>query len=87
MTRGAKAKQARRERAAEPKQRQGLPRGLALLAFLGVAGFVAAGALLWNSFRNDAEQVFAGVPATDPGPVHVHGLGYDLPREILYVAT
>ena len=36
-----------------------------------------------------APEEFIGVPLElqDPGPVHVHGLGYDLPREILYVAT
>ena len=32
---------------------------------------------------------FTGVPleAQDPGPVHVHGLGYDAEQEILYIAT
>ncbi len=87
MTRGAKAKQARRERAAEPKQQQGLPRGHVLLAVLGVAGLVVVGGLLWNSSRNDAEQVFAGVPATDPGPVHVHGLGINPSDGSLFIAT
>ena len=87
MTRGAKAKQARRERAAEPKQQQGLPRTLVLLAVLGAAGLVVAGGLLWNSSRNDVEQVFAGVPATDPGPVHVHGLGINPSDGSLFIAT
>ncbi len=87
MTRGAKAKQARRERAAEPKHQQGLPRGLVLLAVLGVAGVVAAGALLWTSSGDDGEEVFAGVPATDPGPVHVHGLGINPSDGSLFIAT
>ena len=32
---------------------------------------------------------FTGAPieAADPGPVHVHGLGYDTERRILYLAT
>jgi len=36
-----------------------------------------------------AAEQFTGVPleAQDPGPVHVHGLGYDAKRGILYIAT
>lgn len=36
-----------------------------------------------------APEEFTGVPLElqDPGPVHVHGLGYDLRGKILYVAT
>jgi len=34
-------------------------------------------------------EEFTGVPLElqDPGPVHVHGLGYDSGRKILYIAT
>jgi len=36
-----------------------------------------------------APEEFAGVPleAQDPGPIHVHGLGYDTSAKVLYVAT
>lgn len=36
-----------------------------------------------------AQEQFTGVPLEeqDPGPVHVHGLGYDSDRKVLYVAT
>ena len=34
-------------------------------------------------------ETFTGVPLElqDPGPVHVHGFGYDAPNKILYIAT
>lgn len=36
-----------------------------------------------------APEEVAGVPfeAQDPGPIHVHGLGYDTAAKVLYVAT
>jgi hypothetical protein len=36
-----------------------------------------------------APAQFTGVPleAQDPGPVHVHGLGYDAKRDVLFIAT
>ena len=86
LTRGAKASQARRQPAAEPKQ-QGLPRSLWVLVSLSVVGVLAAVALLWNSSGNADEEVFAGVPFTDPGPIHVHGLGINPADGSLFIAT
>lgn len=39
--------------------------------------------------REAAPEQFTGAPlaAQDPGPVHVHGLGYDARRDVLYIAT
>jgi hypothetical protein len=48
---------------------------------------VVAGALLWNSSGEKTEEVFAGVPFTDPGPIHVHGLGINPDDGSLYIAT
>lgn len=86
MTRATKIKKARQQAApAKPEPR--LPRGLLVLAIVGVAGTVAAGALLWNSSRTEGEEVFAGVPFTDPGPIHVHGLGINPADGALFIAT
>lgn len=57
-----------------------------LLAVLGLACAAAAGALLWDSTGED-EPVFSGLPVTDPGPIHVHGLGIDPADGSLYIAT
>jgi len=75
-----------RQRAEPGRAGQRLHRGFVLLAVLGVAGAIAAGALLWES-SGGGEQVFTGVPVTDPGPVHVHGLGIDPADGSLYIAT
>jgi hypothetical protein len=85
MTRATKVKKARRAQAPPPKQEARLPRGLLLLAGLGVVGIAAAGALLWQSGGGDG--TFSGVPAADPGPVHVHGLGVNPADGALYIAT
>jgi photosystem II stability/assembly factor-like uncharacterized protein len=62
-----------------------LPRGLLFLAALGVVGIIAAGVLLWRS--SDGGKTFSGVPAADPGPVHVHGLGVNPADGALFIAT
>lgn len=85
MTRATKIKQAR-QRATPAKPEPRLPRGPLVLAILGVAGLVAAGALLWSSGGED-EGAFEGVPVTDPGPVHVHGLGINPADGALFIAT
>jgi hypothetical protein len=85
MTRATKVKRARRAQAPPPKQEARLPRGLLFLAGLGVVGIVAAGALLWQS--GGGEGTFSGVPAADPGPVHVHGLGVNPADGALFIAT
>lgn len=46
-----------------------------------------AGALLWGSSGDEAGDVFTGVPSTDPGPIHVHGLGIDPADGSLFIAT
>ena len=86
MTRATKKKRkARRAQAPPPKRDARLPRGLLFLAGLGVVGIVAVGALLWQSGSGDG--TFSGVPAADPGPVHVHGLGVNPADGALYIAT
>jgi hypothetical protein len=60
---------------------------LLLFALAGIIGLVAAGALLWNSSDDESEEVFTGVPATDPGPIHVHGLGINPADGSLFIAT
>lgn len=86
MTRATKIKKARQQAApAKPESR--LPRGLLALAAAGVVGLLVAGALLWNSSKDENEQVFTGVPFTDPGPIHVHGLGINPADGSLFIAT
>jgi hypothetical protein len=86
MTRATKIKKARQQAAPkEPEPR--LPRGLVVLAIAGVAGLLAAGALLWNDSRRASEQGFTGAPATDSGPIHVHGLGINPSDGSLFIAT
>jgi Sortilin, neurotensin receptor 3, len=41
--------------------------------------------LLWRSGGDDG--MFSGVPAADPGPVHVHGLGVNPADDALFIAT
>jgi len=73
---------------ATPPTREGrLPRGLLFLAAMAGAGAVAAGALLWNSSSEKTEEVFAGVPFADPGPIHVPGLGINQADGSLFIAT
>ncbi len=86
MTRATKIKKARQQ-ATPPKPEPRLPRGLLFLAAAGVAGLVAAGALLWNDSQGESEQAFTGVPFTDPGPIHVHGLGVNPADGSLFIAT
>ncbi|MBA3429730.1 MAG: exo-alpha-sialidase [Actinobacteria bacterium] len=86
MTRATKAKKARQQ-ATPPTREPRLPRGLLFLAVAVAAGVVAAGALLWSSSGQDGEKVFAGVPFTDPGPIHVHGLGINQADGSLFIAT
>lgn len=81
MTRGSKVKKARRQHAPPPRPQARLPRGLVILASLGLASVIAVGALLWRS--SDGETVTAG----DPGPVHVHGLGVNPADGALFIAT
>jgi hypothetical protein len=84
MTRSSKIKQAR-ERQARPARESRLPRGLVVLgAVAAVAAFV--GVVAWRA-GDDGEKAFTGAAASDPGPVHVHGLGIDPADGALFVAT
>ena len=40
-----------------------------------------------DSSGEKTEEVFAGVPFTDPGPIHVHGLGINQADGSLFIAT
>ncbi len=84
MRRGSKVKQARRQ-AARPKPEARLPRGLVLMAVLGLIGVLAAAALLWRSSGD--ETAFRSLAPEDPGPVHVHGLGVNPADGTLFIAT
>ena len=75
-------------RASEIKNVRGAAlRSRLLLAAASLAGVLAAGALLWSSSGEKTEEVFAGVPFADPGPIHVHGLGIDPADGSLFIAT
>lgn len=54
-----------------------------MIAALGLIGTGIAGILLWQSTGNTN----LGVPTTDPGPVHVHGLGVNPADGALFIAT
>ena len=61
---------------------------------LGARSVVAAATLLLavtgcGADQEAAPEQFTGAPleAQDPGPEHVHGLGYDAKQDILYIAT
>jgi hypothetical protein len=60
-----------------------LSRGLVLFAVLGIAGAILAGVLLWQWSYDE----LSGVPAADPGPVHVHGLGVNPADGAIFIAT
>ena len=85
MTRATKIRTARSQAPPQPAPR--LPRGLLVVAVAGAAGLVAAGALLWSSAGDESQQTFTGVPSTDPGPIHVHGLGINPADGSLFIAT
>jgi hypothetical protein len=85
MTRARKAKKARLAAAAPPNTRARLPRGLLFFAAMGLLGLLGVGGLLWQA--RDDEGTFSGIPAADPGPVHVHGLGVNPADRALFIAT
>jgi hypothetical protein len=87
MTRATKVKKARRAQTPPPKPQPRFPRGLLFFAVLAAIGLFAVGALLWVSDDGGGEETFTGVPATDPGPVHVHGLGVNPADGALFIAT
>ena len=85
MTRATKGEKAQREQVS-PANAQASRRALLLLAALGVIGLIATGALFWRS-SDSGESTFSGLPAPDPGPVHVHGLGVNPADGALFIAT
>ena len=91
MTRAKKAKKARRAQAPPPKPQPRFSRELLLFAVLAAIGLIAAGTFLWQrddgaeQLPNRAEPL--SLPATDPGPVHVHGLGVNPADGALFIAT
>lgn len=59
-----------------------------VLAVLAVAGLASAAALaLLGGASGEADRPLAGVPAADPGPIHVHALGVDPGDRSLLLAT
>ena len=86
MTRATKVKKARRAQAPPPKPQRTPSRSLLVFAALALVGLLAAGGLLWMTADGD-EDTFSGVPAADPGPVHVHGLGVNPADNALFIAT
>ena len=86
MTRARKAKQARKRVAQRtpPKRQRRVPAAAIVLALAGLVGLVAAIGVLVAS---DDEATFSGLPAADPGPVHVHGLGVNPADGSLFIAT
>jgi hypothetical protein len=85
MTRATKGTKARRDQPPLANGQISLPRGLLLLALLGVTGLISAGVLLWRSSGD--ESTFSGLSPSDPGPVHVHGLGVNPTDGALFIAT
>jgi hypothetical protein len=87
MTRAVKAKKARRQRAQAPPEprKRWLPRALVLVAALWVLAIVV-GVFVWRS-SDSGNETFSGIPAADPGPVHVHGLGINPADGALFIAT
>jgi len=63
-----------------------MPSGRLLFGALALVSLLAAGGLLWLS-GDGGEETFSSVPAADPGPVHVHGLGVNPADRALYIAT
>lgn len=65
------------------------PACAALAAGLLVLFAASAVAGCGGNDEGASQEQFTGVPLEqqDPGPVHVHGLGYDAKQDILYIAT
>jgi hypothetical protein len=59
---------------------------------LAAIGLIAIGVLLWQRDDgaeplSDVAEPVSSLPATDPGPVHVHGLGVNPADDALFIAT
>lgn len=70
-----------------PSKQTRIPPGRLFLAAVAAGGIVVAGVALRSTFGESAERVSAGVPFSDPGPVHVHGLGINDADGSLFIAT
>src|SRR5688500_10165382 len=86
MTRGAKAKKARRGGARRPPPRRSMAYFLAALGALAATIAIVVAVAVW---RTSEEQplTLADLPRPDPGPVHVHGLGVKPTDDALFIAT
>jgi hypothetical protein len=85
MTRATTVKKARRAQTPPPKAVTRFPRRLLLVGALGVVGVAAIGGLILRS--SDGAGTYSGLSATEPGPVHVHGLGINPADGALFIAT
>jgi hypothetical protein len=56
------------------------------VAALSLAAIAVASLVLWRASPQE-EDAFRGVPAADPGPIHVHGLGINPADGSLFIAT
>ena len=86
MTPATNVKKARPAQAPSPKPQRAPSRSLVFFAALALVGLLAVGGLLWLSADGE-EETLSGVPAADPGPVHVHGLGVNPADNALFIAT
>lgn len=73
-------------RGVTPEAAGSVTSGRLFFGVLAVVGLLAIGGLLWLS-GDGGNETFSGVPAVDPGPVHVHGLGVNPADGALYIAT
>ena len=85
-------KKARRAQAPPPKPQPRFPRELLLVAVLAAIALLAAAVLLWQRGDGaeptaDETESLSSLPAADPGPVHVHGLGVNPADGALFIAT
>ena len=70
----------------QSEARNGIARGLVVLAALVLVATIVVGVFLWRSADEDTLS-FADLPRPDPGPVHVHGLGVNPDDDALFIAT
>lgn len=88
MTKRSKKGPTPKRTEAQPPTRRRLPGG-ALLLVLIVSGLVAVFVVGLALFRDDGGDRggLVGLPTSDPGPVHVHGLGINPSDGALFIAT